>query len=980
MRRASCQEIYDENALDGQSALMSRMAALAIAVVMLSSLVGYHSVRAVPTPSEVEFPPRLFTNGAVSIDLSYPFNYASIPAGAEIALNVSGNGFTVVRYSLDGEPPQTLGPPYTMDTSAWPAGTHVLEVEAANGGSVVASKVFVFFIDPEATWPPDTVPVDLILVGFQIPPQDLVDRLWSTYDILRTLGGISEAFNLTFEFEAHAANASYHANLLRYLQMKAVYRDDLQARLNLTALVDQRDNGTLRDIFDSLKGWEIETSWVELYLKEFPPIPSLEPTGYTFYLLNLSALDDPLQAIDHWFVEETLDPDALRPQDWWRLEWDNDLNTPMGYPLNTWGGPGHIVYVDPTAYQWYLDWTYIWWSGGTERAPYGFQWEEVSAGLRLDYIAGVVNDLIQGLGASLPGTPPTDSRLLLKNYVLSGSADYTLDELSWVSSDLALQTYLEAVLPFKTWTVNTTYSPIDGYPNLKAAVDANTTFSGGQGAIDGLAIWNYLFDQKDQFVTDETDVFEVLTVNLLYDNRSMIYSGREFTGLGGSGITAIFMKTDRLFYADGTRQKGLTSIISHETGHNLGYGHQFGPNYRSDFVKGNMGYFLNDLRYGLFWEDALHRLYIREKLQDVLTLLDSREPLDLAPEFPSFYARYRDLDFLGAHAVLVGIEQMLSDPVPPVAEAGAEVIVEEDRPVTLDGGASSDNFRILKYTWDFGEGPQVTMPGPTVTKTWSDPGTYTVTLTVFDARGNSASDALLATVLDTTPPTVSIASPPRGSTLTTEVVTIAWEVADNGPAILRIEVSLDEGAPIFLPGDATEHTFSSLKDGHHVVTVRAIDQADNWDVASVSFVVEAAADVPAGPTVTIVSPAQGAILLSRDVRVRWAVEGDVTSIQHIELGLDGGTPVLLAGDATEYTFSDLEDGHHVATVTVYDEADISNDDVVSFKVDTGPPQPTGQLEVWYLVGLAVSGATIFGLLGLILYMRHQNRSPPGKKA
>lgn len=817
--------------------------ALALAVI-LPLVLGGLAVTVDPPPAPNDASASVRVHGGPHLDLVSPFNYAAIPAGTPVALAVSGSGFSAVQVAVDGGPAQPLDPPYAVSTTAWAPGMHVLHVEALDGASVAASRDFVFFVDPQATWPPDTVPVDVVLVGFPLLPEDLEGLLATAYPVARTLGGLEEAFNLTFTFDVHAASAAYHQDLLAYLQAKALYRDDVQARLNLEALRDQRDNGTLRDVFDPLEGWEIETAWAELYLRQAPPVPGLEPEGYTFTLLNLSALDDPGLGVDHWFVEDILDPDTHRTQDWWRLEWDNDLNTPMGYPLNAWGGTDHAIVVDPTAYQWYLDWTHVWWQGGNGRAPYGLQYEEVPASSRPDYLAGILNDLVAGLAATLPAPPPAEPSVVIRNYVLSGSANHSLNDLLWVSSDLALQAYLEGFLPFKSWAVETTIDLVANYTDLEAFVDGATTFVGGQGFIDGSAVFNYLFENKDQFVGDDPAVFEVLTVNLLYDNRSMLFGGQEFTGLGGSGITAIFLRTERLFDANGTRQKGLTSIIAHESGHNLGYGHQFGPNYRADFVDGNMGYFRNDLGYGQFWEDALHRLYLRTKLRDTLQTLDARGPLNMEPEFKAFYRDYRGLDFLQAYEDLLLVDAMLADTLEPTADAGPDLAVAEDLPLVLDGSGSSDDFRVLNYTWDFGDGTQATSSDPTVEHTWGDPGNYDVILTVSDAAGNLDADTMEATVLDVTPPSVMILAPSEDASVSAGEVEVRWTASDNGLGIERIELRLDGGDPVDLAGDVTAHTLTVSGAGRHVATVVAFDHAGNRDVATVSFTVGGALGTP----------------------------------------------------------------------------------------------------------------------------------------
>lgn len=780
-------------------------------------------------------PPR------IQISLLTPYPYVPFPPGVSIVFEISGEDLARVEYSLDGSPPVPIQSPYTFDTASWTDGTHLLRIDLWNDTSVAISKTYPMRVASGADWPLDTVNVTVVLIGFEVPPNDLASRLTSEYheSVRLRRDALSRVdLPLRFEFNVISADAAYHASLVDHVRTHAEFTDGLQARLNITALIDQRDNGTPRDIFDALVGRQIRTEWVEAYIDQFPPA-AVAP-GFTFYLMNLSALDDPAAGIDHWFVEDNQDPDTGRNEDWWRLEWDNDPNTPMGYPLNAWGGPGRRVYVDPTAYQWSLDWAHVWWQAGSGPAPNGTQYEDTASEARADYLAGLVNDLIEGLATDLPSGPPHEPRVLLKNLVLSGSNEYRLDELHWAVSDVVLRAYLRRVLPFKSIEVETSWGLVDDYPDLKRVVEENTTYMGERGLISGVALWNYVNDHHELFVQDDPDTFEIVGVSLLYDNRSLGFGGREFTALGGSGTTLLILDTDRLFYGDGSRQKGITSILLHETGHSFSFGHQIGPNNRADFIQGGMGYFRMEPTWGQFWEDNLYRVYARGTLERVLGLVNLREPLPLEPEFGIFYNHMRDAELLAALQNILSIEAMLTDTVPPVALAGEDMTVVEDVEVPLDASASTDNFRIVRYRWDFGDGTLVTSSEPTMEKVWTKPDTFTVTLTVYDAAGNVATDTLVATVLDITPPTVSILAPSSDALLTTNEVEVTWTASDEGGGVARIEVSLDDGPPIVPTPGVSSYTFAGVADGHHTVALAAIDEAGNLASISLSFRVETA--------------------------------------------------------------------------------------------------------------------------------------------
>ena len=106
---------------------------------------------------------------------------------------------------------------------------------------------------------------------------------------------------------------------------------------------------------------------------------------------------------------------------------------------------------------------------------------------------------------------------------------------------------------------------------------------------------------------------------------------------------------------------------------------------------------------------------------------------------------YRAIDNAGniepAKTGLIKIDKTI-----PVANAGSDCIVMVGDSIVFDASNSTDNIGIMSYEWDFGDG--TTGTGMQVTKSYSNPGTYTVTLTVKDAAGNTAIATLTVTAKD----------------------------------------------------------------------------------------------------------------------------------------------------------------------------------------------------------------------------------------
>jgi heat shock protein HslJ len=74
-------------------------------------------------------------------------------------------------------------------------------------------------------------------------------------------------------------------------------------------------------------------------------------------------------------------------------------------------------------------------------------------------------------------------------------------------------------------------------------------------------------------------------------------------------------------------------------------------------------------------------------------------------------------------------------PTPPVAVIIAPPTGDSATPVYFDGSASISDAGITSYTWDMGDG--TTLQGAVVQHTFTNPGNYTVSLTVTDAYGQT---------------------------------------------------------------------------------------------------------------------------------------------------------------------------------------------------------------------------------------------------
>ena len=193
---------------------------------------------------------------------------------------------------------------------------------------------------------------------------------------------------------------------------------------------------------------------------------------------------------------------------------------------------------------------------------------------------------------------------------------------------------------------------------------------------------------------------------------------------------------------------------------------------------------------------------------------------------------------------------------PPIAQAGGPYFDEEGYPLVLDASGSYDpDGTIVSYQWDFGDGSPVA-DGVTPTHIYADSGVFTVTLTETDDDGLTSTSTASVTVVDTTPPELTMLNPPEYSALQSSV-TFKVSATDAGSGVKTVTLSIrkfEGGTAIPMAGyedipmtygyDASlgewvwiiQFNTLQLPDGFYVVIAKATDWAGN--VGSVETPVE----------------------------------------------------------------------------------------------------------------------------------------------
>lgn len=166
------------------------------------------------------------------------------------------------------------------------------------------------------------------------------------------------------------------------------------------------------------------------------------------------------------------------------------------------------------------------------------------------------------------------------------------------------------------------------------------------------------------------------------------------------------------------------------------------------------------------------------------------------------------------------------DIIPPIADAGEDLLIDQHDVVVFDSSRSSDNQGIANWTWTFIYGGEdFILHGPSPSFTFDDAGVYEVTLKVIDATGFHGSDDVSVTVHDTTPPIAIM-----GQDLSVsphEVLELDASGSSDNVGIVRWSFQFFYGGShVRLFGPRVNFTFDLT--GEFTILLNVTDVAGNW--------------------------------------------------------------------------------------------------------------------------------------------------------
>lgn len=200
-------------------------------------------------------------------------------------------------------------------------------------------------------------------------------------------------------------------------------------------------------------------------------------------------------------------------------------------------------------------------------------------------------------------------------------------------------------------------------------------------------------------------------------------------------------------------------------------------------------------------------------------------------DFRGEVARQLDLRLIPPGVILPSNPSLIANfTFTPTAPRILDTVTFNATTSTNGGAACGVN---CTYDWNFGDG--TTGSGAVVTHQFRAVGTYPVTLTVTDQRGAQATSIVPVPVGAGAPPTVAFTFSPAAPQPGRAIFFNASESKAADGRVL-VEYFWDFGDGTTASGTAVSHTYA--QEGDYVVTLKVVDDARSFAVASQSVTVE----------------------------------------------------------------------------------------------------------------------------------------------
>ncbi len=264
------------------------------------------------------------------------------------------------------------------------------------------------------------------------------------------------------------------------------------------------------------------------------------------------------------------------------------------------------------------------------------------------------------------------------------------------------------------------------------------------------------------------------------------------------------------------------------------------------------------------------------------------------------------------------------DVLPPVANAGPDLVVDEGALMAFDGTGSADTGTIAEYTWFLEDG--MVLQGPRPTHEFHRLGVFTVILEIKDSAGHSDVDSVNVTVVDGTPPVAD-----AGRDLTGNAglpVALDGSYSTDNVEIINFTWTVDDGSErVVLYGRMAE--FIPRSPGGYLVILNVSDASGLYDtdIANLTIFDDVSPAARAGP--------DRDVPVGRPVEINGSLSTDNWAIAYYNWSFSyNGSVHTLGGRTVQFTFIIV--GTYRIDLTVTDRAgNTGSDSVILTVVDKG---------------------------------------------
>ncbi|XP_052813412.1 uncharacterized protein LOC128240703 isoform X3 [Mya arenaria] len=304
---------------------------------------------------------------------------------------------------------------------------------------------------------------------------------------------------------------------------------------------------------------------------------------------------------------------------------------------------------------------------------------------------------------------------------------------------------------------------------------------------------------------------------------------------------------------------------------------------------------------------------------------------------------------------------------PPRADAGEDITIKFPKDnVELDGTRSSDDIKVVRYSWALsgGEPGNVRLgdvDASTLRAEFAQPGSYTFNLTVYDGAGQMDQDSVNVVVEEADIPPVANAGNDVTIQLPLDYVTLDGTQSSDDGKIVSYNWVLTDGASsdVDIIGNGTPiPAITNLKQGNYTFSLEVTDDVGLKDKDSVEIVVKAPDNPPvadAGRDVSIQLPVDTVTLdgsrSSDDIRI----------VQYLWTLVSGAPGVQTTGDtSSKLLVEGLAEGDYTFALSVFDALGQADEDEVTISVRAGNQPPKADAGEDVEIQLPVNEVTLDG--------------------